>query len=74
HDIEEAVFLATDLVLLAPNPGQIVERLHLDFGQRYAAGEPARVIKSDPRFIETREHVLAQVFSQRLALQAEARV
>ena len=67
HDIEEAVFLATDLILLAPNPGRVVERLHLDFGQRYAAGESARSIKSDPRFIETREHVLAQVFSQRSA-------
>jgi len=65
HDIEEAVFLATDLILLAPNPGRVVERLHLDFGQRYAAGESARSIKSDPRFIETREHVLARVFSQR---------
>ncbi|TDF79937.1 taurine ABC transporter ATP-binding subunit [Pseudomonas sp. H9] len=67
HDIEEAVFLATDLILLAPNPGQIVERLHLDFGRRYAAGESARAIKSDPRFIETREHVLSRVFSQRSA-------
>ena len=67
HDIEEAVFLATELVLLAPNPGQIVERLQLDFGQRYAAGESARAIKSDPRFIETREHVLSRVFSQRSA-------
>ncbi|KJK09482.1 MULTISPECIES: taurine ABC transporter ATP-binding subunit [Pseudomonas] len=67
HDIEEAVFLATDLILLAPNPGQIVERLQLDFGQRYAAGESARTIKSDPRFIETREHVLSRVFSQRSA-------
>ncbi|MFB4391681.1 MULTISPECIES: taurine ABC transporter ATP-binding subunit [unclassified Pseudomonas] len=65
HDIEEAVFLATELVLLAPNPGRVVERLQLDFGKRYAAGEPARAIKSDPRFIETREHVLARVFSQR---------
>ena len=65
HDIEEAVFLATDLILLAPNPGRVVERLQLDFGQRYAAGESARSIKSDPRFIETREHVLARVFSQR---------
>ncbi|AZC21982.1 MULTISPECIES: taurine ABC transporter ATP-binding subunit [Pseudomonas] len=71
HDIEEAVFLATDLILLAPNPGQIVERLHLDFGQRYAAGESARAIKSDPRFIETREHVLARVFSQRSSPQQE---
>jgi len=65
HDIEEAVFLATDLVLLAPNPGRIVEHLRLDFGRRYAAGESARAIKSDPAFIETREHVLAQVFAQR---------
>ncbi|MNC81387.1 Taurine import ATP-binding protein TauB [compost metagenome] len=61
------MFLATDLILLAPNPGQIVERLQLDFGQRYAAGESARTIKSDPRFIETREHVLSRVFSQRSA-------
>ncbi|MBD9481349.1 taurine ABC transporter ATP-binding subunit [Pseudomonas sp. PDM14] len=65
HDIEEAVFLASDLILLSPNPGRISERLRLDFGQRYAAGESARAIKSDPRFIETREHVLAQVFAER---------
>lgn len=65
HDIEEAVFLATDLVLLAPNPGRIVEHLRLDFGRRYAAGESARAIKSDRAFIDTREHVLAQVFAQR---------
>ncbi len=65
HDIEEAVFLASDLLLLEPNPGRIGERLQLDFGRRYAAGESARAIKSDPRFIETREHVLARVFAQR---------
>ncbi|MGE8499439.1 MAG: taurine ABC transporter ATP-binding subunit [Pseudomonas sp.] len=65
HDIEEAVFLATDLILLSPNPGRISERLHLDFGQRYAAGESARAIKSDPAFIDTREHVLSQVFAER---------
>ncbi|WDY57801.1 taurine ABC transporter ATP-binding subunit [Pseudomonas sp. PSKL.D1] len=72
HDIEEAVFLASELVLLAPNPGRVVERLQLDFGQRYAAGESARAIKSDPQFIETREHVLARVFSQRQSQQEPA--
>lgn len=73
HDIEEAVFLATDLILLEPNPGQIAERLSLDFGRRYGAGESARSIKSDPRFIETREYVLSRVFSQRnTARQASA--
>ncbi|RMO71417.1 taurine ABC transporter ATP-binding subunit [Pseudomonas syringae group genomosp. 3] len=65
HDIEEAIFLATDLILLAPNPGRIAEHLKLDFGRRYSAGESARAIKSDPRFIETREQVLASVFAQR---------
>ncbi|GIZ11980.1 taurine ABC transporter ATP-binding subunit [Pseudomonas sp. NCCP-436] len=65
HDIEEAVFLATDLVLLAPHPGRIVERLQLDFGRRYNAGESARAIKSDADFIATREHVLARVFAER---------
>lgn len=65
HDIEEAVFLATDMILLSPNPGRISERLSLDFGQRYTAGESARAIKSDPAFIATREHVLAQVFAER---------
>ncbi|RMO89879.1 Taurine import ATP-binding protein TauB [Pseudomonas syringae pv. tagetis] len=65
HDIEEAVFLATDLILLAPDPGRIAEHLKLDFGRRYSAGESARAIKSDPRFIETREQVLASVFAQR---------
>lgn len=65
HDIEEAVFLATDLILLAPDPGRIAQHLQLDFGRRYSAGESARAIKSDPGFIETREKVLASVFAQR---------
>lgn len=67
HDIEEAVFLASELVLLSPGPGRVVERIKLDFGQRFAAGEPCRSIKSDPAFIERREYVLNQVFSQREA-------
>ena len=65
HDIEEAIFMATELVLLSPGPGRVVERLRLDFSRRFVAGESCRSIKSDPRFIETREHVLGKVFSQR---------
>lgn len=68
HDIEEAVFLASELVLLSPGPGRIVERLALDFGRRYASGEPCRSIKSDPAFIERREYVLSRVFHQREVL------
>ncbi|MEM6051815.1 taurine ABC transporter ATP-binding subunit [Erwinia sp. P7711] len=65
HDIEEAVFLASELILLSPGPGRVTERLALDFGRRYAAGESCRSIKSDPAFIEKREYVLSQVFQQR---------
>ena len=55
HDIEEAIFMATELVLLSPGPGRVVERLRLDFSRRFVAGESCRSIKSDPRFIEQRE-------------------
>ncbi|AUY08662.1 taurine ABC transporter ATP-binding subunit [Aeromonas sp. ASNIH2] len=65
HDIEEAIFMATDLVLLSP--GRVTERLTLDFGRRFAAGEPCRSIKSDPAFIERREYVLERVFAEREA-------
>ncbi len=67
HDIEEAVFLATDLVLLSPGPGRVIERLRLDFGRRFTAGESCRSIKSDPAFIERREYVLSRVFDEREA-------
>ncbi|WET39786.1 taurine ABC transporter ATP-binding subunit [Citrobacter enshiensis] len=67
HDIEEAVFMATELVLLSPGPGRVLERLPLDFARRFVAGEPSRSIKSDPQFIETREYVLSRVFEQREA-------
>ncbi|EPE7488014.1 taurine ABC transporter ATP-binding subunit [Cronobacter universalis] len=65
HDIEEAVFMATDLVLLSPGPGRVQERLSLDFARQFVAGEPARAIKSDPAFIARREYVLSRVFELR---------
>ncbi|EPI4980769.1 TPA: taurine ABC transporter ATP-binding subunit [Raoultella planticola] len=65
HDIEEAVFMATELVLLSPGPGRVLERLPLNFGRRFIAGESCRSIKSDPQFIAQREYVLSRVFEQR---------
>ncbi|MGC0909327.1 taurine ABC transporter ATP-binding subunit [Pantoea agglomerans] len=67
HDIEEVIFLASELILLSPGPGRIVERLRPGFGQRFAAGESCRSIKSDPQFIAQREYVLSRVFDQREA-------
>ena len=67
HDIEEAVFMATELVLLSPGPGRVLERLPLNFARRFVAGESSRSIKSDPQFIAMREYVLSRVFEQREA-------
>nr|WP_219851653.1 ATP-binding cassette domain-containing protein [Methylibium rhizosphaerae] len=63
HGVEEAVFLATDLVLLSPRPARIVEQLSLGFAHRFAAGEPARRLKSLPEFVAARERVLGAVLA-----------
>ena len=64
HDIEEALFLASELVLMAPKPGRIVERVPLSFGNQYCNGLDARTIKSSPEFIKMREKVLSWFFNQ----------
>lgn len=61
HDVEEALFLASRLVVLAPYPGRVVFQQNIDFNQRYLAGESMRAIKSDPQFIDCREGVLAHI-------------
>ncbi|MFX7280267.1 taurine ABC transporter ATP-binding subunit, partial [Acinetobacter baumannii] len=46
HSVDEALFLATDLVVMDGPPARIVKRLPVDFARRYAAGETVRSIKS----------------------------
>lgn len=61
HGIEEALFLGTRVVVLAPGPGRVVAEYAVDFGRRFLAGEPARAVKSDPAFIAARERVAADI-------------
>ena len=63
HGIEEAVFLATDLVIMSPRPGRIVATHRFEFGRRYRDGEPARKIKADPAFVAARQSVTDTVFA-----------
>lgn len=66
HDIEEALLLSHQLVLMTARPGTIVETLHLDFAQRYRQGESIRSIKSDPYFIQLREQLFERLKDQKL--------
>lgn len=66
HDIEEALLLSNQLVLMTARPGTIVETLKLDFAERYRNGESIRTIKSDPQFIQLREMLFERLKAQKV--------
>jgi taurine transport system ATP-binding protein len=61
HAIEEALFLGTEIVVMSPRPGRIVRRYSLDFVHRFAQGEDAAAVRSDPTFIALREEIRALI-------------
>ena len=62
HSVEEALFLATRLIVMSPSPGRITQAYDdLPFSRMFLSHGDARKVKSDPEFIRLREEVLAHV-------------
>ena len=61
HSVEEAVYLGTEVVVMSPRPGRIVERIPVPFA-RTMADESIRVVKSNPEFVAVREQVLSLIW------------
>ncbi len=68
HSVEEALFLATRLIVMSPSPGRITHTYDsVPFSRQFLAHGDARKVKSDPEFIRMREEVLSIVHRRELA-------
>lgn len=72
HSVEEALFLASRLIVMSPRPGRITHHYELDFNRQFLKTGDARAIKSSPRFIEMRETVLGIIYGDERADQSPA--
>ena len=63
HSVEEAVYLGTEVVVLSPRPGRIVERLKVGFSRASGERDSIRAIKASPEFVATREQILELIWT-----------
>jgi taurine transport system ATP-binding protein len=62
HSVQEATYLSTEVLVMSPRPGRIIERERLDFGERSLAGEGGRV-KTTAEFVKAETSLLELLIS-----------
>lgn len=62
HSVEEALFMATKLIVMSPRPGRITHEFDVNFSRLYLEGNNARQIKASRAFIDMREMILSIIF------------
>jgi taurine transport system ATP-binding protein len=68
HSVEEALFLATRLIVMSPSPGRISHVYdNVPFSRQYLSHGDSRKVKSEPEFIRMREEVLSIIHHREAA-------
>lgn len=63
HDVEEAVFLSTKLVILTPRPGKVQEVMDISFSKGFSGDlEEAREMRTYQDFINVRTRALKMIW------------
>jgi taurine transport system ATP-binding protein len=69
HSVEEALFMATRLVVMSPRPGRITHQYELSFCDQFFDTGDARGVKSSSEFIKMREEILSIIYGEEVGEQ-----